>query len=60
MIECDVRGKLDKLFGIRVPKGWTVVQVISFVDATTFDVYIVNMKSMMIEAMSAADMLIFN
>lgn len=60
MIEYNGTWKLDKLFGIRVPKGWTVVQVISFVDATTFDVYIVNMKAMMIEAMSAADMIIFN
>ena len=37
MIEYNGMWELDKIFQIRVPKGWTVVQVISFVDATTFD-----------------------
>ncbi len=60
MIEYNGTWKLDKLFGIRVPKGWTVVQVITFVDATTFDVYVANMKAMMMESLSAADMIIFN
>lgn len=60
MIEYNGTWKMEKLFGIRVPKGWTVVQVITFVDATTFDVYINNMKAMMMEQLSTADMIIFN
>lgn len=60
MIEYNGTWKMDKLFGIRVPKGWTIVQVITFVDASTFDVYIANMKSMMIEMLSTADMIVFN
>ncbi|MBQ9610673.1 MAG: GTPase [Lachnospiraceae bacterium] len=60
MIEYNGTWKMDKLFSIRVPKGWTVVQVISFVDAQTFDVYIQNMKAMMMEQLSTADMIIFN
>ncbi|MDO5128211.1 MAG: GTP-binding protein [Eubacteriales bacterium] len=60
MIEYNGTWKMDKLFSIRVPKGWTVVQVITFVDATTFDVYVANMKAMMMEQLSTADMIIFN
>jgi uncharacterized repeat protein (TIGR03943 family) len=60
MIEYNGTWKMDKLMGIRVPKGWTIVQVISFVDATTFDVYVQNMKAMMMEQLSTADMIIFN
>ena len=60
MIEYNGTWKLDKLFSVRVPKGWTIVQVITFVDAQTFDVYIANMKAMMMEQLSTADMIIFN
>lgn len=60
MIEYNGTWKMEKLFGIRVPKGWTVVQVITFVDATTFDVYSANMKSMIMENLATADMIIFN
>ena len=60
MIEYNGTWKMDKLFSVRVPKGWTIVQVITFVDAQTFDVYIANMKAMMMEQLSTADMIIFN
>jgi len=60
MIEYNGMWELDKLFRIRVPKGWTVVQVISFVDATTFDLYVNNMKKVMMDQLRNADMIIFN
>ena len=60
MIEYNGMWELDKIFQIRVPKGWTVVQVISFVDATTFDVYVNNMKKIMMDQLRNADMIIFN
>ena len=60
MIEYNGTWKMEKLFSVRVPKGWTIVQVITFVDAQTFDVYIANMKAMMMEQLSTADMIIFN
>ena len=60
MIEYNGMWELDKIFRIRVPKGWTVVQVISFVDATTFDVYVNNMKKVMMDQLRNADMIIFN
>lgn len=60
MIEYNGTWKMEKLFSIRVPKGWTVVQVISFVNAQTFDVYMSNMKAIMMEQLSTADMIVFN
>ncbi len=60
VIEYNGMWKLDKLFEMRVPKGWTVVQVISMIDASTFEVYLNNMKSIMMEQLSGADMIIFN
>ena len=44
MIEYNGMWKLDKIFEIRVPKGWTVVQVLSFINAETYDLYSNNMK----------------
>ena len=60
MIEYNGMWELDRLFQVKVPNGWTVVQVISFVDATTFDVYVNNMKKIMMDQLRNADMIIFN
>lgn len=60
MIEYNGMWQLDKLFNIRVPKGWTIVQVITLIDATTFTVYNNNMKSLMAEHIQNADMVVFN
>lgn len=60
MIEYNGTWKLDKLFSMRVPKGWTVIQVITFVNAQTFDVYVTNMKAIMMDHLTAADMIVFN
>ncbi|MBO5088106.1 MAG: GTPase [Lachnospiraceae bacterium] len=60
MIEYNGMWQLDKLFSIRVPKGWTIVQVITLIDATTFTVYNNNMKSLMLEHIQNADMVVFN
>lgn len=60
LIEYNGMWQLEKLFGIRVPKGWTIVQVITLIDATTFTVYNNNMKSLMAEHIQSADMVVFN
>ena len=59
-IEYNGMWKLDKLFDIRVPKGWTVVQVVTLVNAGTFDVYLSNMKQIIMDQLSTADMIVFN
>lgn len=59
-IEYNGMWQLDKLFSIRVPKGWTIVQVITLIDASTFTVYNNNMKSLMAEHIQNGDMVVFN
>lgn len=60
LIEYNGMWQFDKLFNIRVPKGWTVVQVITLIDGTTFSIYNDNMKSLMTEHIQNADMVVFN
>lgn len=60
LIEYNGMWQLDKLFSIRVPKGWTIVQVITLIDAGTFTLYNNNMKSLMSEHIQSADMVVFN
>ena len=43
-----------------VPDGWGLIQEITTVDASTFDVYIANMKSPFVEMVRNADMVLFN
>ena len=43
-----------------VPDGWGLIQEITTVDASTFDVYIANMKSLFVEMVRNADMVLFN
>ena len=43
-----------------MPDGWGLIQEITTVDASTFDVYIANMKSLFVEMVRNADMVLFN
>ncbi len=60
VIEYNGMWELDKIFNIKVPNGWTVVQVISFVDTTTYDMYMANMRKIIMDQIRNADMIIFN
>lgn len=42
------------------PSGWTIVQSLATVDSTTFDMYMLNMRSMMQEQLFRAEVVIFN
>lgn len=60
LIEYNGTWKLQQLFDLNVPKGWTVVQIVANIDAGTFDSYLGNMRAMMMEQVSAANLVIFN
>lgn len=49
-----------KLFEMTLPKDWQIVQVLTTVDASTYEVYLNNMRSMMMEQVFASDVVIFN
>ena len=60
IVEYNCMWGLDYLREMYMPKGWFVAQVITIVDATTFDVYLKNMKSIFMEMAKDSDLIIFN
>ncbi len=50
---------LEKLFR-DLPKNWILYQIMTFVEAATFDVYSKNMGQIMMEKIVNADMIVFN
>ena len=51
---------LKKFSESRLPRRWEIVQVITLVDAGTFDVYLTNMRSILSNIFSLTEMVIFN
>ena len=43
-----------------LPEGWVLVQTLATVDATTFEVYMQNMRTMMLEQLQTAEVIIIN
>lgn len=43
-----------------MPKDWVLIQSLATVDASTFEVYLANMRTMMMEQLFLADVVIFN
>ncbi|BCN31291.1 TIGR03943 family putative permease subunit [Anaeromicropila herbilytica] len=60
MIEYNGVWKLETLFNAALPKEWALVQIITTVDASTFEVHMSNMRSMLVEQLSNSDLIIFN
>ena len=60
IIEYNGMWEMQKLYSDYMPKNWVLYQIMTFVDATTFDVYVKNMGSLMMEKLRNADMIVFN
>lgn len=60
IFECNGMYPVSKMEALDVPEGWGLIQKITTVDASTFDLYIANMKSLFVEMVRNADMVIFN
>ena len=60
MIEYNGMWEMDGVDEDNMPDEWVLAQVISTVDATTFNMYWTNMRSIVIEQLSLADMVILN
>ncbi len=60
IVEYNCMWTLDYLRDMTMPRGWFTAQVITMVDASTFDVYLKNMKSLFMEMARDADLIIFN
>lgn len=59
-IEYNGTWEVAPLYEMDGPKSWTIVQSLCTVDATTFEMYMINMRAMMSEQIFKADVVIFN
>ncbi|MCR5053743.1 MAG: GTPase [Lachnospiraceae bacterium] len=60
-IEYNGTWEVGKLFDdFKWPVGWALVQTLTTVDSTTFEMYMLNMRAMMQENMFKSDCIIFN
>lgn len=59
-IEYNGTWGMDKILEAKLPDGWIIVQTLTTVDSTTFDLYLNNMRAMMQEQVFASDVVIFN
>lgn len=51
---------MDFLKNLEMPKGWFLAQMVTMVDAGTFDIYMNNMKSQFMDMCRESDLVIFN
>ncbi len=59
-IEYNGTWETGKFYELELPEGWQIVQSLATVDATTFELYMANMRSMMLEQIFQAEVVIFN
>ncbi|MCF0146623.1 MAG: GTPase [Eubacterium sp.] len=60
IIEYNPLWGVGKLEQMSLPRGWGIVQEIVIADASTFSVYMNNMKSLFVEMSRNAEMILFN
>ena len=59
VIEYNGMWTVDKLYDV-LPDGWMVYQEVSVVDATTFESYNANMRQLVVDKLTSAEMIVFN
>lgn len=59
-IEYNGMWRMDVLLEKKLPEGWVMVQSLATADASTFDMYLSNMRPMILEQLFKADVVIFN
>ena len=59
-IEYNGTWEMAKILETKLPDGWMIVQSLATVDATTYEMYLANMRSMIMEQLFKADVVIFN
>ena len=59
-IEWDGMTPVIDLLNQRMPQSWQLIQIITTIDASSFNLYITNMRSIMYETARFSDLIIFN
>ena len=60
IIEYNATWLLDTLYQAKKPDSWELAQIIDLVDASTFEMYLKNMRKYMADGLKEADLVIFN
>ena len=60
IIEYNSVWTIERLGSCMLPRKWEMVQIMTSVDATTFDNYFTNMRQIMTDPMKVSDLVIFN
>lgn len=60
IIEYNGTWPMKALLDLEPPKQWVVAEILSTADASTFDQYMANMRSILLDQFSESDVLIFN
>ncbi|MBR1690465.1 MAG: hypothetical protein IJ713_06805 [Oscillibacter sp.] len=60
LIEYNGMWQLEPLYRDALPANWVLYQIMTFVEASTFDLYAKNMGQLMMEKITNADLLVFN
>lgn len=60
MVEFNGTWNLQAFINVDLPFDWLLVQILSTVDASTFEIYLTNMRSVMYEQLLYSETIIFN
>ncbi len=60
LIEYNGMWSMERLYREVLPANWVLYQIMTFVEAATFEVYAKNMGQIMMEKITNADLLVFN
>ena len=60
IIEYNGMWQIEPLYRTGLPANWVLYQIMTLVDANTFEPYVKNMGQLMMEKITNADMLVFN
>ncbi len=60
VIEYNGMWKLEELLSIRYPRNWELQGVYSTVNGTTLDVYLKNMKNLLMEQLTESELIVIN
>ena len=60
IIEYNSVWGIENLFRVKKPTEWELAQMVTLIDASTFENYLTNMRNLMTEGPKLADLVIFN
>lgn len=60
LIEYNGMWPMETILSARLPRDWGIFQIISVIDGTSFELYLNNMQSKIVDMVSESDMVLFN